>query len=231
MGNEASYSKSLQDTHLRSLHENHPCITRMKAMECSFFWWIGLDKDIQTLRKSSEDCQADNSNPTAAPLHPSVWPNGPWTRIHVDYAGPFLENMFLVVVDAHSKWREVLVMKSTTSHSTIEVLHTLFERYGLPTQLFSNNGSQFILSEFTHFLCTNGVKHIRNAPYHPSSNGQAESFVQTLKRFLKASRKDGRCLSHRLTAFLPHYRTTPHVTINTTPVNSSGNGRSKRLTF
>ena len=57
-------------------------------------------------------------------------------------------------------------------------------------------------------------QHIRSAPYHPSSNGQAERFVQTMKRSLKASRNDGRSLSHRLTEFLLSYRTTPHATTN-----------------
>ena len=46
--------KSLQDTLLKSLHDNHPGITRMKALACSYFWWIGLDKDIENLGKSCE---------------------------------------------------------------------------------------------------------------------------------------------------------------------------------
>ena len=31
------------------------------------------------------------------------WPHKPWVRLHLDYAGPFLGKMFLIVVDAHSK--------------------------------------------------------------------------------------------------------------------------------
>ena len=103
----------------------------MKAVARSYCWWIGPDKDIETLRKSCEDCHAVKSNPTAATLHHWVWPDAPWTRIHADYAGPFLEKMFLVVVDAHSKWPEVLIMNSLTYQSTIEALRTLFGRYRL----------------------------------------------------------------------------------------------------
>ena len=104
--------------YMQSLRDNHPGITRMKAVASSYFKWIGLDKDIENLRKSCEDCQALKSNSTAGPLHPWVWPDAPWTRIHVDYAGPFLGKMFLVVVDAHFKWLEVQIMNSTTSQST-----------------------------------------------------------------------------------------------------------------
>ena len=57
---------------------------------------IGLYKDIETLGKSCGKCHAVKSNPTAAPLHPLVWPDAPWTRIHVGFARPFLRKMFLV---------------------------------------------------------------------------------------------------------------------------------------
>ena len=60
--------KSLQVTLLKYLHNNHPGITRIKVLAHSYFWWIGLDKDIENLRKSSESCQVVKSNLTAAPL-------------------------------------------------------------------------------------------------------------------------------------------------------------------
>ena len=71
---------------------------------------------------------------------------------------------------------------STTSQHTITVLQHLFSMYGLPLQLVSDNGPQFISSDFVEFMKKNGVKHIRCAPYHPSSNGLAEHFVRTFKQ-------------------------------------------------
>lgn len=44
----------------------------------------------------------------------------------VDFAGPFLGEMFLVVVDAHSKWTEVVQMNSTTATKTVEEIRRLF---------------------------------------------------------------------------------------------------------
>ena len=107
--------------------DNYPGINFMKALACSYFWWIGQDKDIENLGKSCESCPAVKSNPTTAPLHPCIY--ALWTLIHVDYAGPFLKKMLFIVVDAHSNWPEVLVMNSTTSQSTSEALRTLFGRY------------------------------------------------------------------------------------------------------
>jgi len=48
--------------------------------------------------------------------------------------------MFMIIVDAHSKWLEVFPMKSITTIKTLEILGSLFATYGLPYQLVSDNG-------------------------------------------------------------------------------------------
>ena len=90
--------------------------------------------------------------------------------------------MFLIVVDVHSKWLEVIQMSSTLAEQTVVVLQQLFATYGLPLQLVLDNGPQFTAVEFQHFLKGNGVKYILCTPYHPSSNGLAERFVRTFKQ-------------------------------------------------
>ena len=109
----------------------------------------------------------------------------------MDFAGPYQSKMFLIVVDAHSKWPEVIQMSSTSAEQTVVVLRQLFATYGLPLQLVSDNGPQFTAVKFQHFLKGNGVKHIRCTPYHLSSNGLAERFVRTFKQAMKAGENDG----------------------------------------
>ena len=50
----------------------------------------------------------------------------------------------------------------------------------------SDNGLQFVSAEFKSFMVMNGVKHIRSAPYHPSTNGAAECLVQLVKGALRS---------------------------------------------
>ena len=69
-------------------------------------------------------------------------------RIHIDFAGPFLGHMFFLVIDAYSKWLEILLMPTTTLNKTIETLKSLFARYGLLEQIVSDNGPQFTSDEF-----------------------------------------------------------------------------------
>ncbi|KAL6473975.1 hypothetical protein MHYP_G00175360 [Metynnis hypsauchen] len=180
------------------------------------FLVAGLDRDIEETAKSCAACQKLKNVPQLSPLHPWDWPETPWQQIHVDFAGPFEDKMFLVVVDAHSKWPEIAVMRSTSTAKTIEKLGEMFSRFGYPEQLVSDNGPQFISHEFASFMQANGVHHIKSAPYHPSTNGLAERMVQTMKHALKASHGK-ETLHQRLHSFLLSYRNTTLATTKTSP--------------
>ncbi len=134
--------------------------------------------------------------------------------MHLDFTGPFMGKLFLLAIDAHSKWGEVYEMTSTTTTKTIEILHCLFAAYGLPQQIMSDNGPQFVSEEFSSFLKANGVKHTRCAPYHPASNGEAGRSWYALS---KRPQVRWSTLSHRLQNFLLAYRSTPHSTTNVAP--------------
>jgi len=75
----------------------------------------------------------------------------------VDFAGPFQGTMFCVIVNAHSKWPEVFTVASTTASKTVDVLSQTFAAYGLPDQVVTDNGLQFVSAEFSAFLHLNGV--------------------------------------------------------------------------
>ena len=151
--------------------------------------------------KQCVTCQQTWNVPTVAPLMPWVWPRSPWNRIHIDFAQKDKQD-FLVIVDAHSKWPEIIMMNSTTTSATIRVLRDLFSKYGIPNQVVSDNGPQFSSEEFRHFLKMNGVKQVLVAPYHAASNGAAERMVQSFKRSLSASKSTNRSTQQCLDSFL-----------------------------
>ena len=162
---------------LQELHQDHPGVTRMKSVARSYMWWPGLDKDPESLAKTCQLCQAVKQAPPVAPLHPWVWPSKPWQRVHLDFAGPFQGSMFLVAVDAYSKWPEVRIMSTTTVSRTLDVLREWFAAHGIPEHLVTDNEPQFVAEEFETFTKRNVIKHVKSAPYHPASNGLAEHFV------------------------------------------------------
>ena len=109
------------------------------------------------------------------------------------------DGMYLLVSDAHSKWPEIIELKSTTANKTIEELCKLFALYGLPEQMVMDNGPQFISEQFAIFVKANGVKHIESPPYHPATNGAVERLS------MKTNDKDGRSQSQRVADFLLTY--------------------------
>lgn len=72
----------------------------------------------------------------------------PWQRNHVNLAGPFLRSMFLIVVNVHSKWPEVLKMNRTTATHNVVILRTSFARNELAEHLISENGPKFLPEDF-----------------------------------------------------------------------------------
>ena len=97
----------------------------MKASARSYVWWPKTDADLE--QKVHQCCpfEENKESPPEAPLHPWEWPYKPWVRLHLDYACPFLGKMFLIVMDAHSKWMEAFPMDTSTSSATIEKRESL----------------------------------------------------------------------------------------------------------
>ncbi|GFU29188.1 uncharacterized protein K02A2.6 [Trichonephila clavipes] len=173
----------------------------------------GMDGVKITILKKPQncvDCARYKADPPKSKVHYWEYPSMPWERIHVDFAGPIFEHTFFLIVDAHSKWLEVYPMKVTTTKKTIECLRDSFARFGLPRVLVSDNGSQFTSYEFQRFMHKNGVRHKTSAPFKPSSNGQAERYVATLKQSLRAMHKYEGTIQQKLSTFLMQYRKAPN---------------------
>jgi len=169
---------------IKELNQAHPEISRMKSLAHGYMWWPGMDADLEGEVKQCHTCQSVRNSPPLAPVHLWQWPDHPWDRVHIDYAGPFVRKMFLLLVDAHSKWIDVCMSTSSSSQSTIEKLRQSYATFGIPKVLVSDNGSSFTSREFQEFITQNGIIHKRSSPYHPATNGLVERAVRTFKEVL-----------------------------------------------
>ena len=107
-------------------------------------------------------------------------------------------------------------MATTTASATINVLRAVFARYGLPHEVVSDNGPQFVTEEYQTFLKMNRIKLTQVPPYHPASNGLAERHVRTFKGMYKTYGST-RSVQHRVADILFRYRNTLHSTTGKTP--------------
>lgn len=209
---------SLREQILEQLHKTHLGVVKIKALARSYVWWPGVDTDIEDRVRACRICAENQKTPTRVPMTPWPWPEKPWDRIHCDFLGPFYGDMYLVVIDAHSKWPEVINFKSNTKASKLkEVFAALFARHGLPNYIVTDNGRQFASAEFGDFLKQTGVKHSFSPPYHPATNGLAENFVGTFKSKVDKIVQGGEEVAAAINAFIFDYRCTPHCTTGKSP--------------
>lgn len=214
--------ESLRSTVLKEIHEQHMGICKMKALARGYVWWPKLDSDLESVAKACATCDSLRNQLPEVPLHPWTLTSRPMERIHVDFCD-FKNQSFLIIVDNYSKWLEAVPMTSTTAERTIEKLRFVFAYAGIPEEIVSDNGPQFVSAQFKEFLKMNGIKQTLMPPYHPASNGQAERAVQIVKQALKARLKDNEkrvtplSLNHVLSDFLLRYRITPHKTTGVAP--------------
>ena len=133
-----------------------------------------------------------------APLHPWEYAFRPWSRIHINLAGPLMGKMFLVIIDAPTKWIDVEIVNFTSVVSTIIKLCSLFATHGISEQLVSDN---------------NQVFEARNL-----SNLQLRMVLKTYSHHLTSSpTTDLVKVMYVLSRFLLQYRVTPQTTTGLSP--------------
>ena len=209
---------SLREEVLNLLHSTHMGMTAMKSLARNYVWWPKLDSSVESLVKHCETCQMNQRQPKKAVPHPWRPAQNPWDRIHLDFAGPFANSMWMLLVDAHSKWVEVQNMRNNTKSGNVIIkLRTIFSRYGLPKILVSDNGPQLISKEFEDFCVKNGINHIAVPPYHPSSNGQIESIVGKFKAAMSKMQCSNKDMGLNIANWLVNYHNTPHSSTGVEP--------------
>ncbi|RVE46453.1 hypothetical protein evm_008920 [Chilo suppressalis] len=204
---------------LLELHEPHMGIVKTKAIARSYVWWAGIDEAVENMCRSCVTCAAEADAPPRQAPKPWPWPSRPWSRLHIDFLGPIFNKIYLVVIDARTKWLEVFQVPSTSATHTISRLSELFARWGLPKQIVSDNGPPFTSKELHIFLSNRGITHIFTAPYHPASNGAAENAVRTVKKAIKKAIRLKTDVNLYLDKFLLYYRNTPHCTLGESPAS------------
>lgn len=217
---------SLQQEVLELLHTPHAGIVQTKAYARGYVWWVDMDKQIETIVAECEQCQLVRNNP---PRDPQTWiaNEKPWSRVHVDFAGPFQGKTFFVLIDSTSKWLEAEIVTAMSSGTVITILRKIFASQGLPETVVSDNGRAFSSVEFNTFLKRNGIRHLYSPPYHPATNGQVERAIQTFKNKLKKLEGSQMPWSEKLSKALFYLRTVPHSSTNRTPAEML-NGRKYR---
>lgn len=125
-------------------------------------------------------------SPRKMMLTPWPWPDQPWQRLHADFARTYMGHTYFLLVDAHSKWPEIFIVKNMSATATIVLFKKIFSMHGLPKHMVTDSGPQFKSEECQTYFKKLGIKQTFAPPERPVTNGAAENFVKIFKRKLKA---------------------------------------------
>ena len=183
---------------LKMAHEGsgHLGARKVKALLKQRFVWPGMGVDVIAHTRSCEVCQrCAKAKGRRVPLMERQVLTEPFEVMAFDLVGPFPKGKggceyVLTAVCMSSRWPEAVPLKSITARAVATGMIEIFSRTGIPLQLLTDQGSQFLSSLVTHLCRDLGVDKLRTAPYHPECNGVVERMHGTLDPMLtKASQR------------------------------------------
>jgi len=86
-----------------------------------------------------------------------------------------------------TRFSEAVPLRNISAKSVVQALVKFFTTFGLPQEIQSDRGSNFLSKVFAQVMKTLDRKHFQSSAYHPESQGALERFHQTLERMLRAS--------------------------------------------
>lgn len=170
---------------LKEFHEvnNHLKCPALEREARSRIWMPKLREMARTVVQDCQGCLRATGIPQPSRVWFQAIPNAVWGRIHVDVFF-FQGKPAQLVVDSFSKFTVVDLLRNVSADETIRKMKSIFQKYGPPVELVSDNGTNYTANIFEGFLEEWGVIHIRGTPGKPSTNSLAENKNGEVKRAL-----------------------------------------------
>ena len=191
------------------------------------YYWPTMRADSKEFVQKCDPCQRHSnvSHLPAEKLHSTIAP-WPFMKWGMDIVGklptaPGQRVFMLAVTDYFTKWVEAEAYKQVRDRDVKNFIwrHVIC-RFGVPKEIVTDNGSQFISREFQDFCEEWGIKLTFSTPRYPQANGQAEATNKTIMNSLKKRLTQAKgAWADELPAVLWSYRTTPDR--KSTRLNSS----------
>ncbi len=165
-----------------SLGTGHPGANATLSLLRDRFWWPNMARDVRRFVQGCPDCAISKSSRhlPAGKILPLPIPNRPWSHLGVDFITDLPvsdgNTCILVIIDRFSKFCHLIPLTGLpTALQTAELLFNQVVRYyGIPEDIVSDRGPQFISRVWKAFFSLLGVTVSLSSGYHPQSNGQTE---------------------------------------------------------
>ena len=197
--------------------------TRQRILQS--FFWPGIFIDVAHYCRTCAVCQktVKKGKVFKAPLISIPPVDEPFARIAMDIVGPLVRSekgnrFILVVCDYGTKYPEAIPLKTIDAETVANALIDIFSRTGIPREILSDQGSNFMSATIKHLCSLLHIKKLKTSPYHPQANGLVENFNGTLKKMLKCySDETAKDWDKNIPYVLFAYREAKHETTGFSP--------------
>ena len=158
---------------LDRIHDRHQGIVKYRRRTKYSVWWPGLGKQLEEM---ATKCRKgiEHRKPNSEPMIPSAVPARPWQVLGTNLFS-LNGRKYLLVVDYFSCFIKIsILLASQKSSEMICALKSIFIRHRIPDILRSDNGPQFVSTEFGEFSKEYSFTHVTSSPKMPQANSEAE---------------------------------------------------------
>lgn len=157
---------------MRLAHEiptsGHLGINKTQARVMRHFYWPKLCKDVVEFCKTCHECQVGGKPNQAVPpalLVPIPAFGEPFSHVLTDCVGPLPKTKhgyqyLLTVMDVSTRFIEVFPLRNISAKSVLDCLLKFFPQFGLPREIQSDQGSNFMSGVFQAVMRELGVKKV-----------------------------------------------------------------------
>ncbi len=184
-------------------------------------FWPSKRADVKNYIKTCPACQFISDLKIKVHISPyNVTVSAPMERINLDTLGPFEAdehgNTYVIVqIDVFSRFVELYACKDTSADAAVKSIIEHIGRYGTPSQILTDNGSQYIAQLTKQLLRYVDTRHITIFPYSHEENSIVERANKEVTRHLRAILFDTQ-LKHEWSIILPLVQRIMNSQINKT---------------
>lgn len=189
-----------------------------------YFFWPKLVTTVKDYVLNCELCRTSKA-PTSClrpPMGQMVKTERPFQRLYMDIIGPLPRTKngnigIFIILDHFSKYTILKPLKKLVTRPIVTYVRDVFNSYGVPEIVVTDNGTQFRSKEFVAFLEEFGVKHQFTAVHSPQSNA-SERVNRSINEALRSYvRSDQRQWDEYLEAIDCAIKSSVHQTTGKTP--------------
>jgi transposase InsO family protein len=154
--------------------------------------WKGLRKHVRQFIRQCPSCQKLSDKKLALKLHPFTRASyDPMEVLNIDTIGPVAIDEFnnchiLVIIDCFTRWLELVAIPDTSALSAARGLLQHVGRFGVPSSIRSDRGSQFVNETLADLSTLLHTQQDFTTAYSKEENAMVERANKEVMRHLRA---------------------------------------------